>query len=89
MSGMKRGKVNSVVGHFDYVRRCKRARGDETHKTTHAARGSSTLCGKPLGGMWYVLSAWGRTPDEVDCRKCRRALMANIALSGANGGSAE
>jgi len=70
-------KVNSVVVHFDYVRRCKTARGEETHKTTHAACGSSTLCGKPLGGMWYVLSASGRTPDEVDCRKCRRALMDN------------
>lgn len=73
--------MTSVVGHFDYVRRCKSKRGDETHKTTHAARGSSTLCGKPLGGMWYVLSAWGRTPDEVDCRKCRHALMANMTLT--------
>ncbi len=76
----KERTVKALVGHFDYVRRCKSARGEETHKTTHAARGSTTLCGKYLGGMWYVLSAWGRTPDEVDCRKCRRALMANSAI---------
>ena len=66
---------------FYYVIRCKKATGFETYKTIHATNGDNkTLCGKELGGMWWIDTSDMHTQEDVSCKKCRSKLVENASV---------
>lgn len=63
----------------NYVKRCKygpknKEKFSETFSTIHAADNDKTLCGKELNEMWYFVSSSELHPEDVTCKKCKKAL---------------
>jgi len=67
--------------HIEYVRRCKYKEGHETYKTTHAVpmNSDSTLCGKELSPMWFIMSSAGLFFEDVTCKTCANKLKQIIS----------
>ena len=61
---------------LNFVRRCKKAEGDERHDRLHAADNDRTFCGKELDSMWFIESSHGLKPEDVTCKECLKAMKA-------------
>jgi hypothetical protein len=61
---------------MEYVRRCKRSTGSETHERVHGVFDGrdATLCGKQVNEMWFMMSKSGMDLDAISCPLCRRVL---------------